>query len=330
MDYKDWSSNDFISRIGELEMVIEEIKKEKDQYELLNFAWTNNLGHWYWVIPANHVHFNPLKVTSLGYTEAEIPETVDFQFFTSKLHPDDFGRVMKVMEDHLSGKLPAYEVEYRIQTKEGGWKWYYDRGKITQYDENGSPKLVSGIVFDITNTKRLQEELLEKNQQLEMMMKIDGLTGLYNHNAIMAALDEAMQKARNTGEELMAFLFDIDDFKRINDHFGHIAGDHILAGIAKFILTQLRDNDVAGRYGGEEFLIIFPKTSEDKGIQLAEYLRQNIESQRFDGRISVTISGGIANFMGQSVEAIIKEADDYLYQAKNNGKNKVFGSNGYR
>ena len=169
MDYKDWSSNDFISRIGELEMVIEEIKKEKDQYELLNFAWTNNLGHWYWVIPANHVHFNPLKVTSLGYTEAEIPETVDYQFFTSKLHPDDFGRVMKVMEDHLSGKLPAYEVEYRIQTKEGGWKWYYDRGKITQYDENGSPKLVSGIVFDITNTKRLQEELLEKNQQLEMI-----------------------------------------------------------------------------------------------------------------------------------------------------------------
>ena len=87
---------------------------------------------------------------------------------------------------------------------------------------------------------------------------------------------------------------------------------------------------MAGRYGGEEFLIIFPKTGEDKGIQLAEYLRQNIESQRFDGRISVTISGGIANFMGQSVEAIIKEADDYLYQAKNNGKNKVFGSNGYR
>ncbi len=277
MDYKGWSNNDFIRRIDELEMVIEEIKKEKYQYELLNFAWTNNLGHWYWVIPTNHVHFNPLKVISLGYTEAEIPETVDYQFFTSKLHPDDFDRVMQVMEDHLSGKVPAYEVEYRIQTKEGGWKWYYDRGKITQYDEYGKPRLLSGIVFDITNTKRLQEELLEKNHQLEMMTKIDGLTGFYNHNAIMAALDEAMQKARNTGEE---------------------------------------------------FLIIYPKTSKDNGLQLADFLRQSIENQKFDGRISVTISGGIANFLGQSVEALIKEADDYLYQAKNNGKNKVFGSNG--
>ncbi len=328
MDYQEWSRDDLIQRINDLEMVIEEIKKEKGQFEFLDFAWSNNLGHWYWVVPTNQVHFNPLKVTSLGYSEEEIPKNVDYQFFTSKLHPDDYDLAMEVMAGHLSGKLPAYEVEYRIQMKDGGWKWYYDRGVITQYDEFGKPRLVSGIVFDITNAKRLQEELIEKNKQLEIMTKTDEMTGLYNHNAIMAALEESMQNALNFDQDMTILLIDIDNFKKINDQYGHLAGDHVLTGISDMILNQLREQEVAGRYGGEEFLIIYPETSKLKGLQFAERLRQEIEAQRFDGHIGITISGGIASFAGQSLEALIHEADVNLYHAKNNGKNQMICSNG--
>nr|NNM90182.1 PAS domain-containing protein [Bacilli bacterium] len=108
-----------LDRIAELEKRLEVLENEKNEYEHLTFAWTNNLGQWYWHVDTNRVEFNPLKVTALGYSLDEIPETIDYQFFTSKLHPDDYDHVMQVMADHMMGLCPAYEVEYRIQAKNG-------------------------------------------------------------------------------------------------------------------------------------------------------------------------------------------------------------------
>lgn len=140
----------FLKRIEELEVLNRELLNEKEQQTKLEYAWTGNLGHWYWNFKSNTVTFNPLKVTTLDYSKEEIPEQVTYQYFTDKLHPEDYPVTMKAMKNNLTGKANVYEVEYRIKAKDGSYRWYHDLGKIAQYDNNGTPILVAGIVFDNT------------------------------------------------------------------------------------------------------------------------------------------------------------------------------------
>jgi len=160
MDYKDLNKDELINLLKSKDRFIEEYQKNKENTEDLNFPWIGNLGQWFWDVPSNVVDFNPKKATNLGYDLDEIPKNAGHEFYTDKLHPDDYDRVMQNMRDHLSGKTDVYEVEYRIQTKNGEWKHYYDRGKITKRDKSGKPLFLAGIVFDITHQKNI-----EKNQQ---------------------------------------------------------------------------------------------------------------------------------------------------------------------
>ena len=139
MDYMKWSREKLIERIDELTLLSAQLLREKNQESRLDYDWTGNLGHWYWNIKTNSVTFNPLKVTTLGYELPEDGTPVPYQFFTEKLHPDDYEPTMNAMRDHLSGKIHVYEVEYRIQAVDGTWHWFYDRGKITEYDSEGKP-----------------------------------------------------------------------------------------------------------------------------------------------------------------------------------------------
>lgn len=104
MDYTDFSREQLLDRINSLEMLTLELLKEKEQETRLEYSWTGNLGYWYWNIKTNEVTFNPLKVTMLGYDKSEVPEPVTYQFFTDKLHPEDFQKTMDAMRDHLYGK----------------------------------------------------------------------------------------------------------------------------------------------------------------------------------------------------------------------------------
>ena len=188
MDYINSSRKQLLERIEELEVLNRELLKDKEQETKLEYAWTGNLGHWYWNIKTNSVTFNPLKVTTLGYDISDIPEYVTYEFFADKLHREDYLKTMDAMRDHLYGKADVYEVEYRIRAKDGKYKWYYDRGKITQYDDNGKPLFLAGIVFDITEKKETQLELECKNKILAEISSIDGLTKISNHRTLIEHL----------------------------------------------------------------------------------------------------------------------------------------------
>ncbi|MGM0508280.1 MAG: PAS domain-containing sensor histidine kinase [Fusobacteriota bacterium] len=182
MKLKEKSKDELIKLIHEKNELIETLFNESKNQEQLKFAWTNNLGRWYWNVKNNTVKHNPLKVEALGYRVKEVGE-VGYQFFTEKLHPDDYDRVMKKMEEHLKGETDAYEVEYRIRTKNGNWKWYYDRGATTKRDMNGNPVLVAGIVFDITERKKMEKEIKEKNQELKALNeKKNSFIGMAAHD----------------------------------------------------------------------------------------------------------------------------------------------------
>ena len=151
--------------------------------EQINFSWTGNLGHWYWDVKNNEVRFNKLKALALGYTKEELPEKIDYQFFTDKLHPDDYEGVMQNMRDHMMGLTGVYEVEYRIRTKEGRWKWFYDRGKVTRRAADGKPLFLAGIVFDITLQKEQEAALYEQGQQLKLALaERDKLMSIVAHD----------------------------------------------------------------------------------------------------------------------------------------------------
>ena len=323
MSYQEVSKQELIKKIEELERLNTELLREKEQETKLEYAWTGNLGKWYWDMISNVVTFNPLKVTTLGYQMEELPKQVTYQFFTDKLHPEDYPTTMKAMISHLRGITSVYEAEYRIQAKDGSYRWYYDRGKTTQYDQNGKPIFLAGIVFDITNKKELQQELEDKNRVLEKMTTLDGLTKINNHRGLIEQLKASVSESNVSKQPFSIILFDIDDFKKINDQYGHLVGDEVLCSVADILSQSVRGNDVVGRYGGEEFMAILPQAREDKAVQIANRIRQVIEKYDFKHNIHVTVSAGVATFNNEELYSLVDRADKRLYQAKQNGKNQI-------
>jgi diguanylate cyclase (GGDEF)-like protein len=155
----------------------------------------------------------------------------------------------------------------------------------------------------------------------------DGLTEIYNHAFVVEALADEIERSKRYGSPLSVLLFDIDDFKTVNDTFGHLAGDAVLRTLAELMKGSLRTIDIVGRYGGEEFLAILPETDGLNGYVVAERFRERIEQETFaygHEKIKITISGGVGHYVyGMDVNKLIKAADDNLYRAKREGKNRI-------
>ncbi|QSX09202.1 sensor domain-containing diguanylate cyclase [Alkalibacter rhizosphaerae] len=325
MDYSNYTKEELIQWIEELQMLNRELLTQKEQEDKLDFAWTGNLGHWYLNFKTGNIVFNPLKASALGYSMDELPERIGYDFFTDKLYPDDYLPTMKAMKDHMDGKIPVYECEYRIYTKDGSVKWFFDRGKVTQRDEDGKALFAAGIVFDITDQKNKEEKLRVENELLEVESNTDPLTEIRNRGAIMEELDNQMKTSLFSKEKLHIAIFDIDHFKEINDTKGHVFGDTVLKEVAKILSGSIRGLDSVGRYGGEEFLVILPNTSKEGAEHAGERIRSRIEEHVFGEGVKVTISGGIAQYQMDSAESFINRADKKLYEAKKSGRNQVMG-----
>lgn len=323
MNYVNFSREQLLSRIEELEVLNHQLLLEKEQETRLEYAWTYNLGQWFFNVKTNNVTFNPLKAIALGYAKEEIPESVPYQFFTDLLHPEDYEKTMQLMLDHLYGKASVYEAEYRIKGKDGKYRWYYDRGRITQYDENGKPLFLAGIVFNITEKREMEEDLEKKNQKLTELSTIDELTKVANRRKIMNQLQYALEDPDRNQKALSIAIFDLDNFKQVNDSMGHVVGDSVLADAAQIIKQTIRAGDSVGRYGGEEFLVLFPNTDLENAAKGSERIRRAIEAHNFINGLKVTISGGVKQYEGEEAKEFIHFADKKLYEAKNRGKNLI-------
>ena len=322
MDYTQYSKEALIKRIEQLERLNIALLDEKE--DRLEFGWTGSLGRWYLDFATGTVVFNPLKIETLGYSMADIPHPTPYSFFTQLIHPDDYRDTMLAMRDHMDNKTNVYECEYRIRASNGHYKWYYDRGTVTQRDEDGKALFAAGIVFDITNKKNTAQKLMEENKSLAIEASTDPLTGIANRRFLFEELEQLVNPHIRIQRPLSIILFDIDNFKQFNDDYGHLAGDEVLRQVAKVLDQSIRGFDTVGRYGGEEFLIILPNTDYAKALRAAERARQSIEALVIDGLPRVTISGGVAQREeNESIETMIDRADQSLYQAKNSGRNQV-------
>lgn len=162
-----------------------------------------------------------------------------------------------------------------------------------------------------------------KNKALRELSLRDSMTMLLNHKYSFKRLREELERARRIEYPLSIQMIDIDDFKRVNDEFGHLAGDAVIVGIARILTETCRATDVIGRYGGEEFLIIMPDTPLADAVSLFERIAQAVRNTLFENGVHITVSCGVSQFQDESAQALIKKADTALYQAKANGKNRV-------
>jgi len=185
-------------------------------------------------------------------------------------------------------------------------------------------------VRSMLRIKRLQDELEEKNRELERLSTSDGLTGLFNHRHIHSLLHDEFDRADRTGERLTVAMFDLDRFKSVNDNYGHQSGDRVLEEFADILRETAREIDKIGRYGGEEFITILPDTGIEDGIVFVERVLRETARRPFnigrDDPLHMTTSCGVATYPHElisSPESLVRLADEALYAAKAAGRNRA-------
>lgn len=176
-------------------------------------------------------------------------------------------------------------------------------------------------------------ELQEANARLERLAVTDGLTGVFNHRRFQEAMQAELLRAERHRRPVSVLMVDVDYFKKVNDAMGHPAGDELLRRLAQVLGADLRQTDLIARYGGEEFAVILPETTKSEAMQVAERMRAAVEERINEGSTwptRVTVSIGVATFPddGKSGELIVSAADQAMYVAKRQGRNRVIGSRG--
>ena len=175
------------------------------------------------------------------------------------------------------------------------------------------------------NPKIIEIHLFEKTARSSTF---DNLTGLLNRNAFDEMLSREISRAKRHDSNLTLLFLDLDDFKKINDTLGHMAGDEVLKKVAQLIMVENRSEDISARYGGEEITILLPETSKAEGWLIAERMRQRVEETEihYEGQnIKMTLSGGLASFPIDASDGLtlLKNADKAMYRAKSFGKNNI-------
>ncbi|WP_353893607.1 GGDEF domain-containing protein [Proteinivorax hydrogeniformans] len=200
--------------------------------------------------------------------------------------------------------------------------------KLPLYSSDITEKMAT-INDELTNlTRELTKKTIElekTNATIKELSNTDGLTGAFNRRYINEMLPALAETSKEVAKPLSIIMADIDTFKKINDSYGHCVGDDVLKDFVKILKGRSRNKDLVARYGGEEFLLVLPDTAEEEAGKIAERMREELQNFQFD-KLSevVTASFGVAELMAkEKTENFIKRADDAMYKAKMEGRNKV-------
>lgn len=304
-------------------------------------------GIWDWNANTGFVYRNPGWYEMLGYPRHALENSV----FTweNVIHPDDYPRVMTQFDDYIHRRAPYYQAEYRCRKKDGSYLWIEDRGYVIARNADGSVARMVGAHRDIHLRKCSVEQLEQRNQSLEALVaertrelsrvnqqlqlqldenrslaERDALTLVANRYRLEKVLLEECDRAQRFRLPLALIAMDIDDFKPINDRYGHGVGDQTLVQVVQCLQRCVRPGDLLARWGGDEFVLVLPKTSLDSAKTLAKSIRQQLSDSSRSHDFTVTLSLGVAEReRDESPAALIARADQALYRAKAAGKDGV-------
>ena len=274
-------------------------------------------GIWDLDVVSGNIYFSPQWGELLEYNQEDIP--MHIEEWKALIHPTDKKRVLQAMNDHVRGRMPFYEAEYRIRSHAGTWVWVLGHGRITRRDENNKPLHVTGTTQNIMERKQAEEEIRK-------LAHFDKITGLPNRTLFFDRLAHAVAQAKRYRSKLALLFLDLDGFKNANDSFGHDIGDKLLQEVAQRLRHNTRKSDTVARMGGDEFIVILGKiaAAEDAAIVAQKIVRSLSVPMDIEGntcRIGCSIGISIYPDDGEEQESLIKQADHAMYLAKNHGGN---------
>ncbi|TMP24463.1 hypothetical protein CWB99_22235 [Pseudoalteromonas rubra] len=285
---------------------------EYDKKALVDIQKIANVGTW----RLNHLTYH-VKLSEKLSTMLDIPirKSMPWSAFITALDPHNELGLKQSLQDVFMGGS-AMNFEHTI-TRLDGSLIHVRHHCETHLNGIGQPLDSIGLVQDITQDK-------ERAAQLEMLSNKDDLTCLYNRRKMNQALTEEAAICMDNGLPLSGILLDLDNFKQVNDRFGHHVGDEVLVRVSEAIQNSLRLSDIASRWGGEEFLILCPNTALDDAEVVAERIRQAIEHIQLSCEHSITASFGVGSLhSAQDLPEMLKRIDMALYEAKKAGRNCV-------
>ncbi|OII59161.1 diguanylate cyclase [Pseudomonas putida] len=304
-------------------------------------------GIWDWNANTGYVYRNPGWYAMLGYPSHSMANSV--LTWESVIHPEDYPRVMAHFEAYISQRNEHYLVEYRCRCQDGSYLWIEDSGYIIAHNEDGSVARMLGAHRNIDANKRLVAQLQQRNQSLESQVaertrelswvnqqlqrqldenrelaERDALTRIANRYRLEKALQLECERAQRFRQPLSLIAMDLDDFKPINDRYGHAHGDAALLRVVDVLRACLREQDLLARWGGDEFVIVLPQASLGEALEVAARLRQAMAQIEPVGDCRLTMSYGVVQWEeGEDQHALLARADKALYRAKGSGKNAI-------
>lgn len=290
-----------------------------------------HLGHWEWDVNSEDVRWSEEAYRIFGYAPHAVLPSRDT--FFQVIHPDD--RVL--VESHIrQARLEGrFDIEYRIVLPGGAIRVVRSVGEVVYIGADRQPRII-GTVQDLTPQEHIEvlgvvQDITERKElewRLEQEARTDPLTGCANRRHFLQQAEQEVARVRRYGGALSVLMLDLDHFKRVNDHYGHHAGDATLRMLVEICKANLREEDLVGRLGGEEFAVMLPETAAERAVDAAERLRQAVAGGAVPVNdapsLHVTASIGVATLeAAESVDGLLGRADRALYQAKNAGRNRV-------
>jgi len=263
----------------------------------------------------------------LGWTPASWVSANDW---AERMHPEDREWVVNFCVSQSQAGVD-HEADYRALTKDGEYVWIRDVVHVVR-KENGEVDSLIGFMFDISERKKTENELLSLQKELEVLSFKDGLTGVANRRMFDSIMEVEWANARRNNQPLSLLMIDIDYFKQYNDHYGHIQGDECLKRVAQALsAAATRSRDFFARFGGEEFVLVLPETDAEAAKKVAERCRSLIFKEQIPHAKSevsqmLTVSVGVGTITPSHKDeaiAFIVEVDKRLYQAKQQGRNCI-------
>lgn len=298
---------------------IENVNKDLQAKEIVlnQAARIANMGHWIWYLPSNKL---VLSETFYQIWGLDVDETIDtWNPFLKRIHLDDRKMIAKIVAATMQ-KPKDYDGEFRFYYKDGSERYCRIIGQV-DWNEDNTPMRILGVIQDVTEHK-----LYEQN--IRKLAFYDTLTGLPNRRMFDDRLSLALANGKRYGEIIAVIFIDLDGFKKINDTMGHEAGDIVLQHIGGRLKICIRDSDTVARMGGDEFMIILPKCNLVKeALRIAERILTacSVPIPIKDQQAVVGASIGISFFPNNAdtIEGLMKKADDAMYQSKQSGGNCI-------